>query len=337
MSPSPCRSTPSASINWLAQAEYQEVPLDAIDLSDLTFKWRSDYEAPALAEAIKSWGLLQPLLLRRQREGKLQLVCGWRRFLCLQRLGWPAVPALILPPETPDRWCRLAILADQPGPVLNLVEVARLVQLLAPDYSPEEMCRNILPRLGQPGTKAQLQALQAVLQLEPAYQELLAAGRLTLATAARLAAWEAADREALLPWWRVLALSQSYQRELLEFFTTLSRRSGQPIRHWLQQPEVQEILATPNLSGNDRRQRLWDRLRRWCFPRLSAVQDQFQRCLARLGLKDRPDLRLEPPPAFEGEEFRLELRCRNRQELARLVAELHQLLTNPALEEVFKL
>lgn len=337
MSPSPCRNTPSASTDWLARASWQKVPLSALAASDTTFCWRINLAAPALEEAIRTWGLWRPLLLRRHPAGHLQLVCGWRRFSCLQRLGWQEVPALILPPETPAAWCRLAILAEHLDARLDLVEVACLVRLLAVDFGPAELCRTVLPRLGQPGTKVHLQALQALLQLEPAYQELVAAGRLTLATAAQLAGWTAAARAALLPLLQVMTLSQSYQRELLEFLTTLSRRSHQPIRWWLQRPEVQELLTTPGWSGNERRQRLWELLRRWCFPRLSAAREQFQQYLKNLGLKNRSDLRLEPPPCFEGEEFRLELRCRNPAELARLVGELQQLLEHPDLSKVFQL
>lgn len=338
MSPDPCKNTPSAPTEWLAGATWQQVALAEIDPTDRTFVCRTEADLTALTQSVRQHGLLNPLRLRRRPDGRLQVVCGWRRLLCLQRLNWTTAPALVLPTATPDLWCLQAVLEDNQGCAgFNLMETALLVNRLGGQLSQDRLCREFLPRLGLPGTVTHLQALESLLHLEPAYQELVAQGRLTLTTAARLATWDPADRLALLPLWRQLTLSRSYQRELLEFLTTLSRRHERPPRQWLELPEVRQLLADPARSGNDKRQRLWELLRRWCFPRLQAVEEQLKQYLANLGLKDRPDLRLEPPPAFEGEEFRLELRCRNPQELARLLAELTRLLNHPDLQAIFNL
>jgi ParB family transcriptional regulator, chromosome partitioning protein len=47
-----------------------------------------------LAQSIKTYGLLQPIILR-QYQRKYQLVAGERRQLACQKLGWTRIPALV--------------------------------------------------------------------------------------------------------------------------------------------------------------------------------------------------------------------------------------------------
>jgi len=47
-----------------------------------------------LAQSIKTYGLLQPILVRRY-EGKFQLVAGERRLRACKLLGWQQIPAVI--------------------------------------------------------------------------------------------------------------------------------------------------------------------------------------------------------------------------------------------------
>jgi hypothetical protein len=53
-----------------------------------------------------------------------------------------------------------------------------------------------------------------------------------------------------------------------------------------------------------------------------AAQEAFQNALGRLGLRQHPRLRLQPPPAFEGPDFHLEVKFRDAEELKRLLEEI---------------
>lgn len=48
-----------------------------------------------LAESIKVQGVLQPIVLRQVKDGKLQLVAGQRRWLASQKAGKATVPAIV--------------------------------------------------------------------------------------------------------------------------------------------------------------------------------------------------------------------------------------------------
>jgi ParB family chromosome partitioning protein len=47
-----------------------------------------------LAQSIRTYGLLQPVIVRRDMD-KFQLIAGERRFIACKSLGWTSIPALI--------------------------------------------------------------------------------------------------------------------------------------------------------------------------------------------------------------------------------------------------
>jgi len=66
-------------------------------------------------------------------------------------------------------------------------------------------------------------------------------------------------------------------------------------------------------------------LYRWFYPRLSAAREAFEATLGNLGWKGTTRFRLHPPAAFEGPDFRLEIKFRDAQELQELLAEITRL------------
>jgi ParB/RepB/Spo0J family partition protein len=63
-----------------------------------------------LKESIEAHGLLQPVVVRRARRGRYELIAGHRRFAAVSELGWPTVPAVVRSD------------AQLQAPVLGLVE-----------------------------------------------------------------------------------------------------------------------------------------------------------------------------------------------------------------------
>lgn len=48
-----------------------------------------------LAQSIKTYGLLQPIILKETGKNKYQIVAGERRYLACKKLGWETIPALL--------------------------------------------------------------------------------------------------------------------------------------------------------------------------------------------------------------------------------------------------
>ncbi len=313
-------------------ADFQQIKLLDVADDDLTFVVSYGYDLAPLRTSMAALGLVQPLLMRRRRDGRWHIIAGWQRFLVARQLGWTTVPALVVPPETPDSWCLLASLhANARGRGFNPWEAAQMIRRLLEHFPPEVIIREHLPLLGLPPARPLLEKYQALLNLEEPWWPLLATQRLTVEAGARLAHWPVADREALLAWWTRLPLSHSKQLELLEYLITLSRRHGTSPAQELAQPEISAILHNPALPPAAQDRLLFAALRRRCFPRLSSARQAAQENLQALGLSQYPHIRLQPAPAFEDPTWRLEVRFQSPADLARHLQYLQTLLNRPEL------
>lgn len=77
------------------QNELQQIPIKNIRLNP--FQPRKDFEPEKLAElmqSIKTYGLLQPVIVRTVEDG-YQLVAGERRLRACSQLGWTEIPAVV--------------------------------------------------------------------------------------------------------------------------------------------------------------------------------------------------------------------------------------------------
>jgi hypothetical protein len=282
--------------------------------------------------------LLSPPLLRRRQDGRYQIVCGYQRLLVLTQLGWPSLPARLVPAETPALWCLQASLHDNVfGRGLNTVEAAFMIERLLPYVDEDTIRQNYLPQLGLPPSRQQLRRIRSLSVLETPWQEVVARNRLSTEAAALLSQWAGGDRAALLPWFQNLQFSFSKQLELLEYLTMLSRRTGHSPAEWLARPELLNLLTDPVLTKSEKNTRLFETLRQWAFPRAGQVQQQCQHYLKALKLYQHPDLRLSPPPTFEDDFWRLELRFHDKSHLARQLQQLQEMLDQPELEKLLHL
>jgi ParB/RepB/Spo0J family partition protein len=83
---------------------YQQVwtALSSIDFADKTFQYRKDVgpdDVKDLAESIKNKGQDIPIVLRRMPDGRLQIICGFRRYTAELLIGWVSIKAIIVPFE----------------------------------------------------------------------------------------------------------------------------------------------------------------------------------------------------------------------------------------------
>jgi ParB family chromosome partitioning protein len=140
---------------------------------------RSDFEEAklaALAESIKSTGLLQPLIVRPldATGGAYELVAGERRWRAAQKAGLKRVPAVVRATPEDDR-LQAALIENMVREDLNPVEEARACAALVDDLgiSKEELGR----RVGR--SRAAISNLIRLLDLPDEAIELLTSGDLS--------------------------------------------------------------------------------------------------------------------------------------------------------------
>ncbi len=305
---------------------FQEIPLHAVDLEDHAFVVPSGSDLSRLFASMQEVGLLAPPWLRARPGNRWQVVAGFKRLLAAGQLGWQALPARTLPAAAPDSHCLLVALYDNAfSRSFNLREQAFLTRCLLSHWDRATVVSKYLPYLGLPASPAYLDRLLQVSDLEPPWQELCARGRLALTAAAALGRWPAADRAAAWPFLSQLPWSQSKQEEFLEDVALLARREGLALRKILNREELQRYLRNPDFNPPERAAGVRQCLKGWVYPRLSAALAAWQAALGRLGLRQHPRVRLQPPPALEGPDFHLEIKFRDAPELQSLLEEITRL------------
>ena len=118
----------------IANEEMIEIDIDLIEPNTLQPRTNFDEERlEELAQSIKSNGIIQPLLVRRQNGERFQLVAGERRWRAAQRAGLLRVPCVVR--EIPeDKILELALIENIQRQELNAIEEAhaykRLIETL---------------------------------------------------------------------------------------------------------------------------------------------------------------------------------------------------------------
>ena len=98
----------------------------------------------ALAESIRSRGLLQPIVVRPLAGGRYELIAGERRLRASKMAGLEQIPALVRPTDESER-LELALMENVAREDLNPIEEARACATLVEDLgvTKEELGRRI--------------------------------------------------------------------------------------------------------------------------------------------------------------------------------------------------
>jgi ParB family chromosome partitioning protein len=305
----------------------REIPLAAIDLEEHPFSAGGAQGLAGLAASLKAVGMLAPPHLRPTASGGYQVVAGFKRLQAAQSLGWQVTPAFLLEPQTPERSCLLLAFHDNAGcRPLNPWEQAFYAGKLVVYLPRKIVVAEYLPLMGLAPAPRLLDRLLAASRLPEPWPAPVAAGRLALSAAARLADWPPESQAAAWPYLDSLPFSRSKQEEFLEWVELLAWREGTSPAAILALPELAAALADPRSSPAERAVAVRQRLKRLVFPGWSRAQETFRAGLKRLGLAGHPRITLTPPSVFEGADFDLTLRFRHAEELEALLNKLARLV-----------
>ena len=112
-----------------------EVPVAEISRSPWQPRQNFDEEAlHELAESIKANGVIQPLICRKNSEGRYELIAGERRLRATIEAGVPKVPVILVDAED-RRAAEMAIIENIQRQDLNIIEEAEGYRTLAETFS----------------------------------------------------------------------------------------------------------------------------------------------------------------------------------------------------------
>ena len=166
----------------IASDAQRELSLDLLQPGKYQPRSRMDQDAlKALAESIKTQGVIQPILVRPVAEGKYEIIAGERRWRASRMAGLQAVPVVIR--NIPDNQAlAVALIENIQREDLNPLEQALGIQRLINEFGlTHQAAADALGR-----SRAAVTNLLRLLELAPPVRDLLADGKLDMGHARAL-------------------------------------------------------------------------------------------------------------------------------------------------------
>jgi len=184
------RVHPAASPTDAEGGRPREIPCDQIDRNPFQTRGHIDEEQLAeLAASITANGVVQPILVRPQANGRFQLIAGERRWRASQKAGKTTIPA-ILRQVSDEQAMEITIVENLQRADLNAMEQARAFERLSREFhmTQEQMAQ----RTGK--DRATVANFLRLLKLPSGVQTRVEAGELTFGHARALLAFEHAEQ-----------------------------------------------------------------------------------------------------------------------------------------------
>jgi ParB family transcriptional regulator, chromosome partitioning protein len=121
-------------VGGAGETELAHLPVETIHPNPRQPRKRFDGETTtALAESIRTQGLVQPVVVRPRAAGGFELIAGERRWRAVREAGLPAVPALVREADDRDTLL-LGLVENVAREQLSAVEEARAYALLIDEF-----------------------------------------------------------------------------------------------------------------------------------------------------------------------------------------------------------
>lgn len=184
--PTPAAASPAAEAEG---GQPREIALDQIDANPFQTRSRMNEEQlTELAASITANGVVQPILVRPQANGRFQLIAGERRWRASKLAGKATIPA-ILRQVSDEQAMEITIVENLQRSDLNPMEQARAFERLSREFHMTQ--EQMAVRTGK--DRATVANFLRLLRLPPSIQASVEAGDLSFGHARTLLAFEHAE------------------------------------------------------------------------------------------------------------------------------------------------
>ncbi len=310
------------------------VTLAEIDLDDSAFEIGRFAGSTRLRESLGRFGILDPPWLRK-KGGEYIVVDGFQRLRWAKENGAQGAVCRIFPEDCDARelWTRrIEKKIFERG--IDLSEKAQIMSTLVGLFQPEQIPRFFLSDLNVANRPEVLRKWVLLSAREPEMREMLASGAIAERAALEVAGWDKRSRDSVLAVLEALRCSASIQVEIVELINEIAIREAKTGADIIDNPRAGEILTSKGLNHRQKTQALRELLGELRHPRLSSRQKRFQKEIEALGLPH--EVRIIPPVAFEGNNWRMELSFTGPEELRKILDSAGSLVDSDRLDAIFK-
>jgi ParB/RepB/Spo0J family partition protein len=311
------------------------IPLSELDSTDHTCRISLHTDPASLVGSIRAVGLISPPVLRRRKDLKYRIICGFRRVEACQLLGWLEIQGRVLLGEASELdLLKLAIEDNRSHRPLDVVEQARGIQKLRPHIPSRNRLEALSSLLGFPPTKKVFGKLSKLTQLPEPIQIGILDESVSLEAAVRLCNFSSEDANSFFGILKGLKLSQNKQIQVITLVQEIGIREEVEAIQVLESRGIRAILDQSDLNRKEKGQALRAYLKQRRFPTLAEAEQRFRGELKAFQLNER--LHLTPPAYFEGGPYTLRVRFSSVKDFDECRKSLDSMAKNPALKRLLK-
>jgi ParB-like chromosome segregation protein Spo0J len=299
----------------IARSPLLSLDSKAIDEDPGPFCMSYGFALDPLIHSIQEFGLINLPIVVRGREGRVDVVSGYRRILALKNLQIREIPCR----DTTDSGLsplQLLLLNFHENRVtreFNEVEKAMILARLVLYIPREEIIHSYMPLLSLPSRESALDLFLNMEGQSHTVKRALARGEIPVKAFEALLEVESHFRSDLIKSILNLRLTFNQQLQFIELTNDICLRDSIDIPELFNQTPFVEIMEDEKLNLPQKTKAILGLLRSVRFPLLTRSEESFRRAISGLGLPD--GTRIFHPPFFEGTEYRLEIPFKNGRQL----------------------
>jgi hypothetical protein len=307
--------------------------METISLSDISPEpgpttMSFGYDPAPLKHSILNAGMVNIPIVREELSAKATIIAGFRRIGAARSLGWKSVPCRVVTRSEIGDFEGLMINLHENLTVraLNEIEKGMVLSRLSTHVGTEEILSRFMPLLGMashyPIYHLYLQIEKGLSREEKKY---VATGSVALTALKAAMAVEPISRLILLRTLHNLRFNINQQIQFIDYMLDLSNEHHTDIVEMLREPPLADLCGQSSINRPQKAREILNYLRSRRFPALTQVEQRFKKSVSQLNLPK--GVRIEPPPYFEGPEFKMEIRFTHGRDLKKKVDDLARLET----------
>jgi len=291
------------------------VPLKDMDETPGPYSMSFGFDLKPLIRSIEKVGLINSPIVVRNREGKRDVVAGFRRILAFKSLKREKVPCRDLSEWglSPSELLILNLYDNLTTRALNDVEKGMILKRLVLHVPREEILEHYMPLLDLPSRESNLHIFLKLEELDCPIRSSFAERRLSFQTIKALLGMDPESRTASFEWISKITLNFNQQSKFLEYTNDISIKEGKKITELLFEKQLSDLFEDQKLNNPQKAKQILGHLRTRRFPSLTRAEKTFDRRTSDLNLPE--GVRVYHPPFFEGTDYRLELLFKGGKEL----------------------
>jgi hypothetical protein len=289
------------------------------------------FDTGSLRESIEEIGLVHPPCIAGNREGRIDVVTGYRRILALKQLGWEKVGCEDLTLVLGSSLERLlfAFHENRASRTFNPVEKGMILKRLSELLDQETVLKRFMPLLQLPSHPGILEFYTNLEGTKYDFRAAVAGGRLSIGSAKSLMDLEPDFADCAFNIIEALMLNFNQQSQFIEIMDDIADKEGRTPVQILEENPIRDVLESTALNKPQKAKRLLDELRSRRYPRWRRAEKRFKEKLGCLVLPERT--RIDHPAYFEAPGYRLEMEFQHGDEL---MEKLRRLADLPAIREL---